>query len=135
MLLNEGSNLTTSDSVFPGSRTWCWARAHPYLLGEAKSVSTGRCFMEKESSPIVTEVIVGLLSSDLRYRPWAGGPNLWIFLLLKLNPTCSNRNTRERSWQKKVQKAVCANLQRGTSPKQHPESFQASVFLKGSPWE
>lgn len=42
---------------------------------------------------------------------------------------------REWSWQKKVQKAVCANLQRGMSPKQHPESFQASVFLKGSPWE
>ena len=131
MLLNEGSNLTTSDSVFPGSRTWCWARAHPHLPGEAKSVSTGRCFMEKESSPIVTEVLLG---SDLQYRPWAGGPNLWIFLL-KLNPTCSNRNTRERSWQKKVQKAVCANFHRGTSPKQHPASLPASVFLKGSPWE
>lgn len=55
MLLKEGSNLTTNDSVFPGSWTWCWARAHLYLLGEAKSVSTGSCFMEKESSPIVTK--------------------------------------------------------------------------------
>ena len=80
----------------------------------------------------VTEVVVGLISSDLQYRHWAGGPIPWGFLLLQLNPTGSNRNTvMSRPGKSQVQKAVCANLPRGASPKQHPESFPASAFLKG----
>lgn len=87
--------------------------------------------MEKESSLIVTEVVTGL-AAQTYYISIGLVANPWGFLLLKLNPTCSNGNTTESGpGKKKVQKAAGADLQRGTSPELHPEFLQASIFPKG----
>ena len=112
MLLNEGSNLTNNDSVFPGSQTWCWVRAYPCFLGEAKCFNRELFHGEVKFSNC-NRSACGLLSSDLQYRPWAGGPKLWILLLLKLNPTCSNRNTTESGPGKRKCRKLSAPIYKG----------------------